>query len=371
MKVLRCLFSGLIVLATWIGPLYAATDSALASNPSQRLWQQAARETAQLEQRGGLLHDATMTTFLQTVVDRLWLQTDSNLNPLVIETIIDPRLEAYAYPNGYCFVTTGMLVQMENEDQLAMVIAHEMVHYIRQHAIALYDHYQKSGSEIGLAHADRLWTLGEDDIAQTIEASEYQADQEGLSILTKAGYRGSQVLALMSALMKDLRDRAQPGAMRRLKKRMADMTAILRQVQSKNTGAAATDGGRETYLKHIAPALIANAQAAVRRGEWDQADRCVSMLQETAASDARVYFLKGEILRRRDRDEGQIRSIGYYEKALAIDPGFPSAQRALGEIYFKAGRLQKARPYFEAFLSLAPQDDACEYIKGYLRQCLQ
>jgi uncharacterized protein HemY len=56
--------------------------------------------------------------------------------------------------------------------------------------------------------------------------------------------------------------------------------------------------------------------------------------------------------------------------ALKIDPKFPLAHRALGELHFKAGRYQMAKPYFEAFLSLAPQDDAREYIKGYLRQCL-
>jgi len=370
MTIRRCFVTLALLLSAWAPPVHAM-DAAAAPSQSQRIWRLAAQEQAALERRGVILHDASLSIYLQAVAKRLWEQADTDLSPPAIEIIMDARMEAYAYPNGYCFLTTGMLNQIENEDQLAMIIAHEMVHYIRQHTTELYHHYQKPAPETGLQYADRPRAFGGDDIEQKIDAAEYQADKEGLSILENAGYCDIQVLALMSNLMKNMRAHGLPATVGRLKNRMVYMKTMLDQVQDRSSCASAADSGHEVYLNRIAPALIANAQAALQRGDWDQADRSISLFQVLKPADARAYYLKGEILRRRNDGDDSNQSIGYYEKALKIDPKFPSAQRALGELHFKAGRYQKAKPFFEAFLSLAPQDDAREYIKGYLRQCDQ
>jgi predicted Zn-dependent protease len=368
MTVRRCLMTWSLLLWSWAVPAHAM-DAAVAPGHSERLWQLATQEQATLEQRGVILDDATLSTYLQAVAERLWDQANTDLNPPTIKIIMDPRMEAYAYPNGFCYLTTGMLNQIENEAQLAMIIAHEMVHYIRQHTTELYDHYQEIAPETGLQYTDRPRTSGGSDIEQKIDAAEYQADTEGLSIHKSAGYCGTEVLTLLSNLMKNMQDKGRPEAARRLKNRMEYMRTMLGLSRGRSSCVASSDGGHEFYLNHIAPALVANARAALQHGDWDQADRSISEFQVLRPTDARAYFLKGEILRRRNNGDGKNQSIGYYEKALAIDPTFPPAQRALGELYFKSGRYRKAKYYFEAFLSLAPQDDAREYIKGYLRQC--
>jgi predicted Zn-dependent protease len=368
MTVHRCFVTLALLLLAWTAPVLAM-DARGSLSQSQRLWRLAAQEQATLEQSGVILHDASLSSYLQAVAHRLWEHADTDLNLPTINIIKDTRMQAYAYPNGYCFLTTGMLNRIDNEDQLAMIIAHEMVHYIRQHATELYDHYQKPTPETGLQYADRSLAAGGDDIEHRIDAAEYQADQEGLSILESAGYCGTEVLALISNLMKNIQGTGRPATVDRLKNRLLFMEMMLHNYQEQPACASAANGGHELYLKRIAPAFIANAQVALQRGDWDQADRSISVFQILRPTDARAYYLKGEILRRRNVGDGKNQCIGYYEKALKIDPKFPSAQRALGELHFKAGRYQKAKPYFEAFLSLAPQDDAREYIKGYLRQC--
>jgi predicted Zn-dependent protease len=282
---------------------------------------------------------------------------------------MDPRMEAYAYPNGYCFLTTGILNRIENEDQLAMIIAHEMVHYVRQHTVELYDYLQKPASETGLQYTDRLHMADGTDGKQKIDAAEYQADNEGLSILKHAGYREAEVLTLLSNLMHSMRDQGQSKAVGRIENRIKLMQTLLQPGQRKVSASLESDGSHAFYLKHIAPALVANAQVALQRGDWDQADCSISKFLVFKPDDARAYFIKGEILRRQNDRQDEKQCVGYYEKALSIDPKFPSAYRVLGELHFKAGRCQTAKPYFEAFLHLAPQDDAGEYIKGYLRQC--
>lgn len=50
-------------------------------------------------------------------------------------TVIDaPEANAFAFPNGHVIVYTGLLDFVKSDDELAMVMAHEMSHAILQHA---------------------------------------------------------------------------------------------------------------------------------------------------------------------------------------------------------------------------------------------
>ena len=157
--------------------------------------------------------------------------------------------------------------------------------------------------------------------------------------------------------------------MGRLESRIKMMKTRIGQARDRVSCRSETDGDPDLFLNRIAPAMMANAQAALTFGDWNQADQSISKFLALKPDDARAHYIKGEVLRRRNDGDGKNQCIGSYLKALKIDPAFPSAHRALGELHFKAGRFQTAKPYFEAFLSLAPQDGAIEFIKGYLRQC--
>jgi beta-barrel assembly-enhancing protease len=49
---------------------------------------------------------------------------------LLIES---PEINAFAIPNGYIFITTGIINKCETEDDLAGVLAHEINHIVEQH----------------------------------------------------------------------------------------------------------------------------------------------------------------------------------------------------------------------------------------------
>jgi predicted Zn-dependent protease len=358
----------MIVLCAWAAPLHAL-DRVAASSQASRLWRLAAQEQATLEQRGILLPDRTVSDYVQAVSDRLWEQVHSNLKSPTIKVVTDTRMEAYAYPNGYCLLTTGILSQIENEDQLAMILAHELVHYARQHTVLLYDHFQMSIPGTGLSYARQTRSAGIPTMQQKIDAAEYQADEEGLTILKAAGYCEAEVLPLMSNLNKSLQDQGSTETIERLEKRIKNMRTIMGQTPERITCTSTADGGRDFFLNRITPVLLANAQAALNCGDWRQADLSISRFLMLKQDNARAYYLKGEIQRRRNDADVKNQCIGSYQKALEIDPEFPLAHRALGELNYKAGRFQTAKMHFEAFLSLAPQDHASEFIKGYLRQC--
>ena len=125
----------------------------------------------------------------------------------------------------------------------------------------------------------------------------------------------------------------------------------------------------EIFLRRICPVLLANAKAALTHGAFRQADRSVSMYLALVPDDAYANFIKGEILNRTKAVKKDDVGLSFYEKALAIDPDFPLAHRALGVLHFRAGRYRRAIPYFESFLALAPEDPSRLFIQGYLREC--
>jgi predicted Zn-dependent protease len=46
----------------------------------------------------------------------------------------DPEANAFALPNGSIYVNTGLLARLENEAQLASVLAHEVTHVLQRHS---------------------------------------------------------------------------------------------------------------------------------------------------------------------------------------------------------------------------------------------
>lgn len=358
----------MLFLWMWTAPAYGL-EAELVADQTPRFWRLAAKEQVALEQRHVIVQDAYLTSYLQAVAERLWEQVPSDFSTPTVNVVMETRMDAFTYPNGYCVLSTGILNQMENEDQLAMVLAHEMVHYYRQHSMVLYNHFQKPAADSGLFQAAQGRAAGKDAVLKKIEAAEFQADIEGLSIVKSAGYCQAEVLTLMANLANSMREQGQTGRMKQLEKRISMITTKYHQDHERPACRSTTDEIHTSFLNCIAPALKANAQAALQCGNWKQADQSLSKFLDLNPDDAGAYYLKGEILRRRNIGDGKKQCIESYLKALTIDPQFPLAHRAMGEVHFKAGRYGAAKPYFEAFLSLAPQDHAGEFIKGYLRQC--
>ncbi|MEN9610074.1 MAG: hypothetical protein RLZZ628_888 [Bacteroidota bacterium] len=55
-----------------------------------------------------------------------------------VYTLLSTAVNAFATPRGDIFVTVGLLAQLENEAQLAFILAHELTHVKKEHSIELY-----------------------------------------------------------------------------------------------------------------------------------------------------------------------------------------------------------------------------------------
>ena len=99
------------------------------------LWKRAEEQEYLLDRSGVVYEDAETREYLNAVAAKLAPADVLGRIPFRIEVIKDPRLNAFAFPNGVIYVHTGILATMENEAQLATLLAHEMTHCTHRHAV--------------------------------------------------------------------------------------------------------------------------------------------------------------------------------------------------------------------------------------------
>lgn len=106
-------------------------------------------------------------------------------------------INAFAAPGGYVFVTRGLYVQLQNEAELAGVLAHEVGHVIRQHHLKVLQ--QSSLIDLGgqlLAKragnnesVQKLIGSGAEVTARALDKNaEFEADRIAVVLSARAGY---------------------------------------------------------------------------------------------------------------------------------------------------------------------------------------
>lgn len=139
---------------------------------------------------------------LQRYVNRvgLWvaMQSERPGLPWRFGVIESEDINAFAAPGGYIFLTKGLYRQLNNEAELAGVLAHEVGHVIRKHHLKLL---QKSQAISALGSFFGSQLSDEDQLVQNIigngaevvargldKDAEYEADRIGVVLTVRAGY---------------------------------------------------------------------------------------------------------------------------------------------------------------------------------------
>jgi hypothetical protein len=79
-----------------------------------------------------------ISNYSSKVLDKL-LENDKNLRSKIrIYTIKSTQANAFSTSDGIIFISIGLIAQLQNEAQLAYVLAHELVHYTENHHILEY-----------------------------------------------------------------------------------------------------------------------------------------------------------------------------------------------------------------------------------------
>lgn len=341
------------------------------------LIERAEKEQVILAESGFIYEDQELETYLNNVVKRLYAPMLQSQTPPTVKVIKDPHLNAFVYPNGVIYIQTGILSRLDNEAQLAIILAHEMIHYINRHSFKAFGGYKRH--QVGQKSQGRLKdllnrlgaTLSMAAMAGYSQALETEADVEGMALVTAAGYDPWEAIRLFGHLKRELKTEQfkEPlffGIHPRIEKRIDNCeNFLLSHPETSKKGLL----NQDVFLEKTREVILVNAFLDLRAGRYDSARRSAKKYLDLNEKEARVYYLMGEIFKLKGGAVASNKMIGFYEKAIALDPVYPEPYRAIGLLHYKDEKWGLAKKAFESYLAVSPHNQDRAYILEYLEKC--
>jgi predicted Zn-dependent protease len=181
---------------------------------SLKLDQLLGEENAKMvEAQMGIYSDAEKTEYLRKVGNRLVAQLEEPLFEYQFHLVPDMAPNAFALPGGYLYVTTGLLPILENEDELACILGHEIIHSNNRHSVQqlkksiLPRLLEVPGNLIGVLNEDLgalfnapIQTSNALLLASYSRKYETEADNIGIELAAKAGYDPSAMITSLTRM---------------------------------------------------------------------------------------------------------------------------------------------------------------------------
>jgi predicted Zn-dependent protease len=348
-----------------------------------------------------LIEDPEIKSYIQGIVDRLDRAIPPHPFPFTANVLLHYSMNAFAVPGGNVFATTGLILELNHEAELAGVLAHELAHVTQRHVALRIERGQfisvasllgalaglfLGGGQAGQALMAGSMAAGQASMLNYSRADETDADTMGMQYLVRAGYpprgmgdafriirsnqwakgteipeylsthpdvgrRVAEAEARMRSLPPDLRDRR-------------DHDETFRRIQIL-IAARHEDPARAVRRFDSAPpddaiALMGKAILAARRNRMAEAaalfDRAVGAQPDNALirrEAGRFYYATGDK-----------RAAPMLEKALQLDSRDIMAQFFYARTLDETGNKQGAHAYYEQVLRAVPEDSEVHYTYG-------
>ncbi len=243
------------------------------------------------EREGLVFLDDATNAYLQRVGESL-LPRDRNLEHVIwkFRALRDPVPNAFALPNGSVYVNTGLIALLDNESQLASVLAHEITHVLNRHSYLQNRSNRKKYLAINIIAAVGAWNPvgGVAGAAIDIIAAvspfilvttmfgysrdlEKEADLKGVEVMIIAEYPPEEMVKAFTLLSNDIEGEQLKFFYNdhpQLKDRISYVTAHLGSKANKTTAAAELHREKRAYLAKIETVSRHDIQLAINSARF-------------------------------------------------------------------------------------------------------
>lgn len=395
-----------------VAPIGAQGQTFVAATDESALWASAEKEEQMLLKRAAVVEAPALTAYLARVADALLAKEVRAADGpgLRFVVLLDPTLNAFAMPNGWIGVHTGLLTRLENESQLAAVLAREIAHVTHRHALVaaraargvpVLATAAAAATAVGASAAGPprgpTRVLGHGAVlSQTANAIlglglplatmaaidgygtelETAADRAAVETLVRAGYDPRQAPRAFEVLLGDAGDRGpvetfRLGKRASLEERIVTLRRLVADLPAPATGGITTT---EEFERRRRPLVRDNAMEDIRLGRFALAQRQLDRVLEATPDDPAAHLAYGELDRLRAQRAATVterarlaeQAAARYERAAALDPTLAEPYRQLGLLHYQRRNAAGARAAFARYLELRPDAPDARRIREYV-----
>ncbi len=372
----------------------------------------------------GTVQDQTLQNYIETSGKRLTTFTHRKHMPYNFHCVNANYVNAYAFPGGSIACTRGIMLELENEAELAALLGHELGHVNARHTAASMSKSQVAnvavgglavltsvtlGSEAGNL-AGQLGQLGSGALlASYSRDNERQADNLGMDYMTQAGYGPQGMVDLMEML--NSMNRHQTGITELLfathpmsseryrtsvtqatndyrqfdgqpvhKERYMDNTASLRTLKSaiKNMQDGEMAMGKEQFSRaeglyehalRQAPndyaGLLLMAKCQLVQKKDREAERYADRAKQVYPAEAQAYHISGITKIRNKKYDAAYEDFADYENRL---PGNPNTVFFKGLSLEGMEKVEPAAQAYNSYLNQVQQGKQAQYAYQRLKE---
>jgi Zn-dependent protease with chaperone function len=365
-------------------------------------------QTNEIDQRidsqGSLYADPKLTEYVAAVGSDLLPQDlpDPVNVKWQFHVLREPIPNAFALPNGSIYVNTGLLAVLENEAQLASVLAHEETHVLKRHSYFENRKYRKkalTGNILsGVLGSNVPTAILEGTLYGYSRELEKEADLHAVDLVNDANYSTEEMIAALKLLDSPHEIDLSPSFYQdhpRLKDRITYVSDALGDMHAHSPHPMVEE---ERYFAAVEKVTRDNIPLDINEGRQRTAVATAQRLVKRDPKSADNFRALGDALgalgprtpeptpeelsSRGKKDErkslwkltpqeyeaslmaspagkaawevNRKRSEDAYRKALGIDPSLAAAHRGLGFLYEKEQLPLQCSEEFQKYLELAP-----------------
>ncbi|BAV91822.1 M48 family peptidase [Candidatus Desulfovibrio trichonymphae] len=307
-----------------------------------------------------IVEDPEVTEYVGQLLDRLVRAMPPQPYNFKGTVILHNTLNAFAVPGGYVFVFTGMIMNLNSEDELAGVLTHELAHVTQRHVATRLERAQfvtvsslllaiagVAAGGPGGAVAVSAMNAGQAAMLNYSRIDENEADQIGLQYLVAAGYPPSGMIGgfkvlrqknWMSGTSVPTYLSTHPAISDRVNGLQARIATMPPTVKNRTC-----DNQRFLRVKTLLWARYGDEQAA---------------LQRFVKKDGLALMGRGIVLARQNKIP---ESATAFDEALTVSPADPLVLREAGIFHFRKGDMKRA----EGLLLKAFRLDSHDYMAAF------
>ncbi|MDI9246919.1 M48 family metalloprotease [Marinobacter sp. CHS3-4] len=354
------LFTSLVLMGCSVNPVTGKKQLSLIPESQELAIGAEQYEPTQQTQGGRFYLDPELNLYVQQVGMKLAKVSDRPDLPYEFVVLNSGVPNAWALPGGKIAINRGLLIELEDEAQLASVLGHEIVHAAARHSV---QRMQQSTlislgvAGLGYAISDNEWAslimggaaMGAQlALAQYGQSDELESDEYGIRYMKAAGYDPQAAVELQEVFVR-LSDGNNPGFIQGMfathppsQKRVRENQKLVNKI------GAGGYRGRDTYQKKLSflrsrqPAYEALDRARQLAGN-DQLDKALTEINEAIRiepEEAAFYSFRGRIYKAQNQLE---KAAADFDKATSLYPEMFSYQLNNGLNALARNNLSEAR----------------------------